>query len=441
MSQETKKANSTKVSGRLRLRITAAAETQVRAGHPWVFGDSVLEQNRDGESGELSVIYDRKDKFLAVGFYDPDSPIRVRVLHTGKPQTIDNAFWQVRLDEAVRRRAGLFDERTTGYRLINGESDGWPGLVLDRYDTTLVMKIYTTGWLIRLEEVSALIRARLQPERVALRTSRNVQSIFDSPGTLSPPGPLPLGGEGESLPAAPRVGAGEILHGPGIDRHGKAETGAPVVFLESGLRFEADILRGQKTGFFLDQRENRRIVETLARGRTMLNAFSFSGGFALYAVRGGAKAVTDLDISAHTLKAAKRNFELNQNVPAVVRCQHELVQADAFVWLADNPKRKFDLIVLDPPSLAKREAERMGATRAYARLTELGIKHLSPSGILLACSCSAHVSADEFFGAVRQSATKSGRRFTELQATGHAPDHPATFKEAEYLKGIYLKFD
>jgi 23S rRNA (cytosine1962-C5)-methyltransferase len=172
----------------------------------------------------------------------------------------------------------------------------------------------------------------------------------------------------------------------------------------------------------------------------MLNAFSFSGGFSLYAARGGAKSVTDLDISRHALEAAKRNFKLNKNEPAVRCCRHEQVQADAFKWLAEDPKCRFDLIVLDPPSLAKRESERAGAIRAYARLTELGIKHLAPSGILLACSCSAHVSAEEFFQAVRQTATKLGCRFSELQATRHAPDHTATFKEADYLKAIYLKF-
>jgi 23S rRNA (cytosine1962-C5)-methyltransferase len=409
-----------------------------------VFAESIREQNRDADSGELAVIYDRKDRFLAVGLFDPDSAIRVRVLHTGKPQTIDRVWWEARLDAAVRRRDGLFDERTTGYRLINGESDGWPGLALDRYDTTLVMKIYTAAWLARVREITALIWTRLRPERIVLRASRNVQSLFGLCKMLPYPGPLPLGGgEGESLSGGPRIDDfrlnrrfGDLTDGPILigDRLEECPT-----FLESALRFEADVLRGQKTGFFLDQRENRRIVETLARGRTVLNAFSFSGGFSLYAARGGAKSVADLDMSAHALDAAKRNCKLNQTEPAVARCRHELMQADAFAWLRENPMRKFDLIVLDPPSLAKREPERAGAIRAYARLTELGIKHLLPGGILLACSCSAHVSAEEFFGAVRQSATKSGRRFNELQTTRHAPDHPATFKEAEYLKGIFLK--
>jgi len=438
MSQDSEKANSTKAPARLRLRITAAAEAYVRGGHPWVFAESVRKQNRVGMAGELAVIYDRKDNFLAVGLFDPDSPIRVRVLHAGKPETIDTAWWAARLDAAVQRRDGLFDERTTGYRLINGESDGWPGLVLDRYDATLVMKIYTAAWLLRLEEITALIRERLRPGRVVLKTSRNVQGAFETRGIPPHPGPLPQGGEGELSSARPQLSDcemgslkdGQVLIGDKLE--------ACPTFLESGLRFEADVLRGQKTGFFLDQRENRRIVETIAPGRTMLNAFSFSGGFSLYAARGGAESVADLDISSHALEAAKRNFELNQNEPAVARCHHEFIQADAFAWLQKNRERQFDLIVLDPPSLAKREAERARAIRAYARLTELGIRHLSLGGILLACSCSAHVSADEFFQAVKQAAATSGRRFTALQTTGHASDHPATFREAQYLKAILL---
>ena len=395
---------------RLRLRVTAAAETQLRAGHPWVFSDSIREQNRGGATGELAVIYDRKDKFLAVGLFDPDSPIRFRALHTGKPQTVDSAWWQARLQQTIARRSGLFDAQTNGYRLVNGESDGWPGLVLDRYDQTLVLKLYSAIWLPRFAEISGLIREHLNPDRLVLRLSRNIQKAVD-----------------ESISKCD----GDLLYG---DRQDACPT-----FLETGIRFEADVCHGQKTGFFLDQRENRRIVESLATGRAVLNAFSFSGGFSLYAARGGASSVTDLDISAHALASAKRNFTLNQSNAAIARCRHESVQADALDWLAAN-ERKFGLIVLDPPSFAKREAERAGAIRAYEKLADLGIRHLAPDGILLACSCSAHVTAGEFFEAVRAAAKKSSRKFQELQTTRHAPDHPAAFKEAEYLKAIYLRF-
>ena len=414
----------------LRLRVTAAAERRVRAGHPWVFANSVREQNREGLAGELAVIFDREDRLLAVGFFDPDSPIRVRVLHVGKPLTIGTEFWRTRLDTAVRRRDGLFDEHTTGYRLINGESDGWPGLVLDRYDATLVLKIYAAAWSSRLEEIIGLIRERLKPERIVLRTSRNLRGSASRTGLPPHPGPLPLGG-GEGEFTAIATGDGAILFGPPVS--------GPVVFTENDLRFEAEVVRGQKTGFFLDQRENRRQVESLASGRVVLNAFSFSGGFSLYAARGGATSVTDLDISAQALDSARRNFALNQAVAAIAQCPRDSVQADAFEWLAGNARRKFGMIILDPPSLAKREVERAGAIRAYAKLAEAAINQLAPDGILVACSCSAHVTAEEFFAAVRGAAGSTGRKYTELQTTRHALDHAATFKEADYLKGVYLR--
>jgi 23S rRNA (cytosine1962-C5)-methyltransferase len=400
---------------RLRLRITAAAETVVRSGHPWVFSESVLKSNRVGQTGELTVIFDRKDKFLAIGLFDPDSPIRVRILHVGKPQTIDIAWWQARLAQAFARRDGLFDAQTTGFRLIHGESDGWPGLVLDRYGTTLVLKLYTAAWLPRLDEIVALLKEKIPCERIVLRLSRNLQTFAER--------------------RSPTRRDGEIM----FSKRAGSETGAPIIFYENGIRFEADVLRGQKTGFFLDQRENRREVETLSRGRRVLNAFSFSGGFSVYAARGGAKSVTDLDISAHALESAKRNFALNKNFPAVAACRHETVQADAFAWI-EKTAEKFDLIVLDPPSLAKRAAEREGAIRAYERLNALGIARLARDGILVAGSCSAHVTAAEFFDTVRRAAVKSGRRFSELKTTLHPADHPAAFKEAEYLKAVYLDF-
>jgi 23S rRNA (cytosine1962-C5)-methyltransferase len=394
---------------RLRLRITAAAETIVRGGHPWLFADSIQESNRPGRLGDLAVIYDRKDKFLAVGLYDPDSPIRVRVLHAGKPQAIDTAWWQARLAQALARRDGLFDATTTGYRVIHGESDGWPGLVLDRYDTTLVLKIYTAAWLPRFDETIALIREAIPCERLVLRLSRNIQQLAEKQFKVR---------DGQLLFGAPPQG---------------------VIFSENGIRFEADVLRGQKTGFFLDQRESRREVETLAQGRRVLNAFSFSGGFSVCAARGGAVSVTDLDISAHALESAKRNFALNESFPGVAACRHETVQADAFAWI-EKSADKFDLIILDPPSLAKRAAEREGAINAYERLNVNGIQGLARGGVLVAGSCSAQVPAVDFFDAVRRAAKKSGRAFMELKTMQHPPDHPAGFREAAYLKVIYLKF-
>lgn len=396
---------------RLKLTLRPTAESIVRSGHPWVYSESIRDQNREGAAGELAVIYDRKDKFLAVGFYDPDSPLRVRILHSGKPATIDEAWWRGSLDRALALRDGIADAGTNGLRLLNGESDGWPGLVLDRYADILVVKLYSPAWLERLEMVTGLFRERLDPERIVLRLSRNLEEAAGKAGRED----------------------GTLLFGPSLD--------GPVVFLEDGLRFEADVLKGQKTGFFLDQRENRQRVGRLAEGREVLNAFSFSGGFSLHAARGGAVSVTDLDLSSHALEAARRNFALNQEDARVAACRHLQVQDDAFAWIDHKRDVSYDLVITDPPSLAKREVERSRAIQAYGRLNANAIRLLRRGGILLAASCSAHVSADEFFGAVRQAARQSGRRFEEIETTGHAPDHHAAFPEAEYLKAIYLAFD
>lgn len=371
----------------LRLRLRPTAESIVRNCHPWVFADSVKEQNRHGAAGELAVIFDRNDQFLAVGFYDPESPIRVRIIHAGKPIQIDSAFWKTRFELALAKRR--FDSNTTGYRCIHGENDGFPGLVLDRYSDTYVFKIYTAAWTERVHELAAFIEA----PNIILRASRNL-----------------------SLPQS------KILRG---------QVNGPVQFLENGIRFEADVLRGQKTGFFLDQRENRQIVETLAKGCDVLNTFSFSGAFSVYAARGGANSVCDLDISAHALQSARRNFALNH-----LATPHQTIQADAFQFLAQKPSRKFSLIILDPPSLAKRESEKPGALRAYRQLVQSAIPWLDRRGILVAASCSAHVPPDEFFATVLKASS-----LHEFRRTENPADHPATFPEARYLKTIYLASD
>jgi 23S rRNA (cytosine1962-C5)-methyltransferase len=391
------------IKSSLHLRVTAAAESRLRAGHPWLFANSVREVNRDGETGELAVIFDRNNRFLAIGLFDADSPIRVRILHAGKPRAIDGEYWRKIADDAAKQREDLFDSQTTAYRLISGESDGWPGLVLDRYGDTSVLKIYTAAWLPRLDEITDILAKK---SRLVLRLSRNLQEK-----------------------AAKQFGLtdGQLLRGPPLE--------GPVVFVENGLRFEADVLRGQKTGFFLDQRENRRQTGALAVTRRVLNLFSYTGGFSLHAAAGGAASVLSLDISEHALEGARRNFSLNQDRPAVAGCRHETIRADAFDWLARKPKQMFDMIVLDPPSLAKREAERAAAIRAYGRLIEGALSRLATNGILVAASCSAHVSADEFFRLARG----FGPRLEEIMTTRHAADHPATFPEAEYLKCIYLR--
>ncbi len=390
---------------RLRLKVTPAAQQHLRAGHPWLYESSVKSQNREGQAGELAVVLDRQDRFLAIGLYDPGSPLRLRALHVGAPVTVDRAWWAAHLDSALALRDGLFDEATDGYRLINGESDRWPGLVLDRYASTLVLKLYTAAWFPHLEMVLELLADRFPGYAVVLRLSRNIQDAAKALGLHD----------------------GQVIQGE--------LEGETVVFSESGLKFEADVVRGQKTGFFLDQRENRRRVEALSQGRRVLNAFSFTGGFSLYGARGGATSVVSLDLSQHALAGAKRNFALN---PELVKVGHQTVQADVFEYLREDLE-PFGLIVLDPPSLARRESERAAAISAYATLAEDALKLLSRGGILVSASCSAHVSEREFFAAVRGAVERSGRGSVELETSAHAPDHHATFAEAEYLKAIFIQ--
>ncbi len=264
----------------------------------------------------------------------------------------------------------------------------------------------------RSEASAASISAAAPRIRLVLRLSRNIQTLAEKEFHLR---------DGQVLLGDPPAG--------------------PIVFLETGIRFEAEVIRGQKTGFFLDQRENRRRVETLAAGRDVLNAFSFSGGFSLYAARGGARSTTDLDISPHALDSARRNFALNTADPRIAACRHECAQADTFDWLAASTRPDFDLVILDPPSLAKRETERAGAIQAYRKLAVLGLPRLRRGGILVAASCSAHVSTAEFFGAVLDALHDSRRPYAELLRTTHAPDHPATFPEAQYLKCLFVQLE
>lgn len=397
---------------RLRLHVSPAAENAVRRGHPWVYADRITNQNRDGVTGDLAVLYDKKDRFLALGLFDPASPLRVRILHAGPPVTVDAGWWRRHFDASLARRETLFDPQTNGWRAVHGENDGWPGLVLDRYGDVAVVKLYTAAWLPRLDELIPLFQERLQARAIVLRLSRNIADQARREFGRA---------DGQSLLGDPVTEA--------------------VVFLEDGLRFEAEVVRGQKTGFFLDQRENRRMVGSLARDAEVLNCFSFSGGFSLHAARGGARSVTDLDISPHALEGARRNFALNRDQPAIAAAHHETVQADTFDWLASSARRAFDVVILDPPSLARRESERAGALAAYARLATLGAGRVRPGGVLFAASCSAHVPTDEFLEAVRDGLRRAGRAFTELQVTAHPPDHPARFLEAHYLKGIYLRLD
>ncbi|MEZ4726782.1 MAG: class I SAM-dependent rRNA methyltransferase [Caldilineaceae bacterium] len=304
----------------------------------------------------------------------------------------------------------LLDGDTTGYRLVHGENDGLPGLVIDRYDQTLVIKLYTAAWLPHLADLLSALTTVQPAARWVLRMSRTLQK-------------MPEHGYG--------LADGLVLAGPPL-------TG-PVIFLENGLRFEADPIHGQKTGFFLDQRENRARVEGLAAGKRVLNVFAYNGGFSLYAARGGARQVTSLDISRPALAAAERNFALNQQMSSVAAADHQLLVGDAFQLLAQMGAagQRFDLVIIDPPSFAKQQSETERALAAYAQLTRLGLGVLQTGGTMVLASCSSRVSAETFFATVTQAAAQLKRPLQVFDQMTHALDHPIGFPEGAYLKCLY----
>jgi 23S rRNA (cytosine1962-C5)-methyltransferase len=395
---------------RLAVRVTADALRQIRGGSPWLYDGSITSVSHDGAPGDLAVIFDDHRKFAAIGLWDPTSPIRVKMLHRGAPTTIDREWWRSRLSAALDRRAALMnDDDTTAYRCVHGENDHLPGLVVDRYDQTLVVKIYTPAWFPHLAVITDLLVELLHPVRIVLRLSRAVES-------------------GETF----GLSDGDTIIGDPPD--------GPVMFRERDLTMEADVVHGQKTGHFLDQRDNRALVRSMAAGADVLDVFASTGGFSLAAAAGGANSVHLIDQSAPALAAAERNIAYNRRLDEVHRCAVHTTVGDAFHVLAELGRRneRFDIVIIDPPSFASNQAAVPRALAAYARLTHLGLGVIKPGGTLVQASCSSRVTADEFADTVLNAASTARADVREIRRTGHAVDHPIGFEFGGYLTTIYL---
>ena len=401
---------------RLAVRLTPQALTHVRRGSPWVFEGSVESVTLVGDEqpGDLAVIFDPRREFAAIGLWDPASPIRIKVLHAGPPQKIDAAFWSQRVETALARRSTLQeDPDTDAYRLIHGENDGFPGLVVDRYSSTLVVKIYSPIWWPHLLAVLEQVVARESPDRVVIRLARNLSA------------------------AGLELQDGSTILGD--------PTTAPVVIRERGLQLEADVVAGNKTGHFLDQRDNRALVRASVgaypKGAEVLDVFSHTGGFALSAAAGGARKVHMVDVSAAALEAASRNFALNRHIHAVRECQIRTTVGDAFDVLAQlhRDDYSFDVVILDPPSFAHAERNVAKAEQAYFRLTQAGLRLLRPGGLLVQASCSSRIDDDSFYRIVHEAAVHARRDLTEIRRTGHPIDHPVGFEYGAYLKAVFAR--
>ncbi|SHI40679.1 class I SAM-dependent rRNA methyltransferase [Aquimarina spongiae] len=392
---------------RIAIKLKPAVEKKVRQEHPWVFEDSIVKQNVAGDPGDLAIIYDhKKNSFLACGLYDPYSPIRIKLLQFKKSAQIDGAWFSDKVRAAFDTRKPLLATDTNSYRLLFGENDGLPGFIADVYDRVLVIKLYSHIWFPYLNWIIPELIKVSGAQTAVMRFNRLIQSKGETYGLHD----------------------GQVIYG---DLENEV-----VVFREHGVLFSANVIKGHKTGYFLDHRHNRKRVGELSKGKTVLDVFSYAGGFSVHALSQGAKSVTSLDISKHALEMATENASLNIHAG-----MHNIVVADAFEGLQDfiNQGQQFDIVVIDPPSFAKRESEIKRAEKSYAKLAALGAKLVARNGILVLASCSSRVKAVDFFRISEEQITASGKPFKVLEKTFHDVDHPITFPEGAYLKCSYYQ--
>lgn len=375
--------------------------------HPWVFSGAIARVEPGTAEGDVARLVDETGRFIALGHYQIGS-IAVRVL-SFQERPIDDAFWRERLAEAyaLRRQIGLANRTDNDiYRLVHGEGDQLPGLVVDVYGETAVLQAHSVGMHRERERIADALLS------VCGGAIRNV--YYKSENTL----PYNAGLNQEN----------------GFLRGGDASD----VATECGLRFRIDWLRGQKTGFFVDQRENRRLLEQYACGRKVLNMFCYTGGFSVYALRGNAQLVHSVDSSSKAIDLTRENVELN--FPGDTR--HEAFAEDAFKYL-EHAGSDYDLIVLDPPAFAKHKDSLKNALKGYTRLNAIALEKIKKGGLIFTFSCSQAVSKEQFRLAVFTAAAKSGRH-VRIQHQLHQPaDHPVNIyhPEGEYLKGLVLEVE
>lgn len=390
------------------VKLTSRGEQFVVRGHPWVFSNSIVKVSNNPQTGDIAIIFSKnKNKLIAIGLYDSNSPIRIKIIHHGKNRVeINTKFFHQKIQLAFEKRTDLLKTTTNSYRLLFGENDGFPGLIADVYDRVLVIKLYSEIWLPYLESIIDSLQESSKTNTVVVRLSRKLQ-YSKSHGLKD----------------------GNVIIGALVNE--------VVQFIEHGVKFSANVIKGHKTGYFLDHRENRRRVGELSKGKTVLDVFSYAGGFSIHALVNGADEVTSLDISKQALDIAKHNAKLNE-----FRGIHKTISGDAFQVLDDliKNKKKYDVVVIDPPSFAKQESEISLAKKKYAELAKLGEQLTAKKGLLVLASCSSRVSAQSFFDLNQQVLNSRTRLFETYLKTAHDKDHPISFLEGAYLKCGYYRF-
>ncbi|MUU76957.1 class I SAM-dependent rRNA methyltransferase [Winogradskyella endarachnes] len=392
----------------LAVKLSAKGEQFVVKGHPWVFSNSIVKITDNAKTGDLAIIFSKnKNKVIGLGLYDGNSPIRIKIIHNAETKVkIDADFFHHKIELAYNKRKDLLRTNTNSYRLLFGENDGFPGLIADVYNTVLVVKLYSEIWLPYLQAILESLQQTSKAETIVMRLSRGLQNSKNH--TLKD---------------------GEVIFG--ILKNEVVE------FVEHNVNFSANVIKGHKTGYFLDHRANRKRVGELSKGKKVLDVFSYAGGFSVHALANDASEVTSLDISKQALDMARANGKLNK-----YSGQHKTISGDAFeeMKLLIEKGKRYDVVVIDPPSFAKQQSEVDLAKKKYAQLAELGIMLTSKNGMLVLASCSSRVTAQSFFDLNNRVLNAQHRLFEIELKTKHDSDHPVSFAEGAYLKCGYYRF-
>jgi 23S rRNA (cytosine1962-C5)-methyltransferase len=378
--------------------LKSGKEKSIQRRHPWIFSGAVYGVSREINDGEMVDVVDAKNNHLGTGYFSDKGSIVVRILTFGD-ETFSENFWNEKLQSAWELRLKLLNlEVTNAFRVIHGEGDGIPGLIIDYYDKNWVIQAHSTGIFLQMEQIAEAIKSNF-PDYC--------ETIYcKSSGTL------------------PNTGTDYFLFGNKVEAVAK----------ENNILFSVNWVEGQKTGFFLDQRENRKLLGEFSKGKKVLNTFCYTGGFSIYAMSAGAELVTSVDISQKAVDLAASNMELN-----FPNANHKAVADDVFNFMKEN-HQIYDVIVLDPPAFAKSIKSKHTATQAYKRLNIAGLKALAPNGILFTFSCSQVIDDVLFYNTVAAAAIETGRNIRVLHKLEQGPDHPTNIyhPEGHYLKGLVL---
>lgn len=380
--------------------------------HPWIFSGAIARVEGHPADGDIVQVRDKKGSFLGVGHFHHGS-IAVRLLSFYDDNLENESFWVERIQNALNVRALLFDVFTEGrtYRLLHGEGDGLSGLIVDIYGPTAVVQCHSIGMYRQRELIAAALRQVY---------GKHLQAIYDKSSEALPP------------KFAEAQSNGYLWTAPGFD------AAAPQIVLENGVKFQIDWLAGQKTGFFLDQRDNRQLLAQYAAGKTVLNAFCYTGGFSCYALKAGAKLVHSVDVSAKAMEICHENARLNLPYPG----QHEGYVEDVLRFFK-NTEQEYEVMIIDPPAYAKSIEKRHNAVQGYKRLNAEAMRKVATGGVMFTFSCSQVVDRDLFYHTVAAAAMEVGRPVRVLHHLTQGADHPVSLfhPEGSYLKGLVLKLD